>query len=209
MSDLSKLAPRPPFANYDIVVYFGTGLFSLPILQHFYLIPLQMKLRSPLATTGDELIDSGLSILIILFLAYLIGHGLAYASGQLIQKAADGVFGKTSGAIIWESLASDSDRNKRTRELIRSHLGSSFKNYNWFANFVRAAPHIPVLPIYWAIYRIGISGAGDCPDGSDLGRGLRGGGWQRRDRQCRTLVGRGRQSLPGHQIELPETVNTF
>lgn len=158
MSGLSKLAPRPPFANYDIVVYFGTGLFSLPILQHFYLIPLQMKLRSPLATTGDELIDSGLSILIILFLAYLIGHGLAYASGQLIQKAADGVFGKTSGAIIWESLASDSDRNKRTRELIRSHLGSSFKNYNWFANFVRAAPHIPVLPIYWAIYRIGIFG---------------------------------------------------
>lgn len=158
MSELAKLAPRPPFANYDIVVYFGCGLFFLPILQHFYLIPLKMQLRTPLAQTGDKWIDSGLSVLIILFLSYLVGHGLAYGSGQIIQKAADNVFGKTSGAIVWESLASDEDRNRRTRELIRSHIRSSFRKHNWFASVFRAVFHLPVLPLYVVIYKIGIFG---------------------------------------------------
>lgn len=115
MADLGKLVPSPPFANYDIVVYFGAGLLSFPILQHFYLIPLELSIRAPLASTGSAWIDSGLSALILLFAAYLVGHALAYASGQIIQKSADSVFGQTSGVIIWESLTSAEDRNRRTR----------------------------------------------------------------------------------------------
>lgn len=158
MSELTKLAPKPPFANYDIVVYFGAGLLAFPILQHFYLIPLNMSLRSPLAETGDGLIDSALSALIFLFLAYVIGHGIAYASGQIIQKAADAVFGKVSGVIVWESTTDDANRNNRTRELIRSHLKDSFKEHNWFASAVRTLPHLPLLLVYLAIYKIGIFG---------------------------------------------------
>lgn len=158
MSELAKLAPKPPFANYDIVVYFGGGLFSLPVLQHYYLIPLDLKLRTPLASTGNVWVDSALSVLIVLFVSYLIGHGLAYASSQIIQKSADAVFGKTSGAIIWESLVTDANRNKRTRELIDSNLKNSFKKYNWFANACRCAPHLPVILAYVFIYAVGIFG---------------------------------------------------
>jgi len=158
MSELSKLAPRPPFANYDIVVYFGGGLVTLPIVEHFYLKPMNFAIRQPLMASGNTFVDTTLGVLIFLFLSYLIGHGLAYGSGQVIQKFADNIFGKTSGVIIWESLTQDSNRNSRTRELIRGHIKEAFKRHNWFANGFRGIFHLPLIPVYILIYYVGIFG---------------------------------------------------
>lgn len=115
-------------------------------------------IRQPLASSGNTYIDTALGILIFLFLSYLIGHGLAYGSGQIIQKFADNIFGKTSGVIIWESLTHDSNRNAKTRELIRGHLKEAFQKHNWFAICFRGAFHIPIIPLYYLIYTIGIFG---------------------------------------------------
>jgi hypothetical protein len=57
-------------------------------------------IKQPLMSSGNSFVDTTLGVLIFLFLAYLIGHGLAYGSGQIIQKFADRIFGKTSGVII-------------------------------------------------------------------------------------------------------------
>ena len=158
VSDLTKLAPKPPFANYDLVVYFGGGLFALPVIHHFYFRPLQLTLQPPLITAGSPTIDAVLTVLFFLFFAYIIGHGLAYASGQIIQKGADGVFGKTSGVIIWESLTNDAERRKRTQELILHHLSHSFEKYNWLASAARALFHLPILPFYFVIFKAGVFG---------------------------------------------------
>lgn len=158
MSDLAKFAPKPPFANYDIVVYFGIGLLALPIIQHYYTTPLNLTIRNPVAQTGNDILNTILTILVFLFGSYLAGHGIAYSSAQFIQKSADNIFGKTSGVIIWESLTTDESRKKRTQELIILHLKGSFQKHNWPANTLRAVVHFPVIPLYLVIYFVGIFG---------------------------------------------------
>ena len=119
---------------------------------------MKFGIKQPLMSSGNSFVDTTLGVLIFLFLAYLIGHGLAYGSGQIIQKFADRIFGKTSGVIIWESLTNDVTRNSETRKVIQKNIKESYKKHNWFANSFRGVFHIPFLPIYILIYFIGIFG---------------------------------------------------
>ncbi|MBX7460363.1 hypothetical protein, partial [Qipengyuania huizhouensis] len=46
---------RPPFANYDLVVYFGGGLFALPFLYRYFLHPFGVPLPSFVLTESPQI----------------------------------------------------------------------------------------------------------------------------------------------------------
>src|SRR5688500_407273 len=94
--EVMRAFTRPPFANYDIVVYFGCGLFVLPFARHYVLEP--FGLRFPKFDIQLDVPFAGefVSALTLLFTVYIGGHIIAYVSSQLIERSSDTFLGKTS-----------------------------------------------------------------------------------------------------------------
>jgi hypothetical protein len=91
---------KPPFANYDVVVYFGCALFSLPIIDHYILKPTGFRFPTYQLDIGIKFADTAVSTLSLLFSVYLLGHIISYASSLLTEKFIETFFGKVSSAII-------------------------------------------------------------------------------------------------------------
>ena len=91
---------RSPFPNYDIVVYFGCGVFRRPFLFHYMLSPNVGNFLRVEASTGVPFADAAVSTLFVLFAVYFLGHLWAFASSIFIEKTADLLLGKTSSACI-------------------------------------------------------------------------------------------------------------
>ena len=118
MADLKDVI-RPPFANYDVVVYFGCGLFSLPFALHYIPAP---KLRAFLSLgldTGVEFADAAVATLFLLFCVYFIGHLLAFLSSLFIEKTVDILLGKMSSAVL---LANQRKVDETATETIRAWI---------------------------------------------------------------------------------------
>ncbi|RZK27418.1 MAG: hypothetical protein EOO61_23500 [Hymenobacter sp.] len=101
---------KPPFANYDIVVYFGCGLFSLPFMLHYGASFLKGPVdpRSTLARklakidpafSGDFIVPL-IATLTVLVSVYIIGQIIAYLGGEFIEKLMDSYFGKASSTVL-------------------------------------------------------------------------------------------------------------
>jgi len=69
---------RPPFANYDVVVYFGCGLFALPLIYHYLVEPSQLRFPRFHFDLGMPFANEAISTLSLLFAVYLLGHIIAY-----------------------------------------------------------------------------------------------------------------------------------
>lgn len=156
--ELVKSLIKPPFATYDIVVYFGAGLFSLPILQHYYIKPFGLHLPEFQFISTVPFADAAVVSLCFLFSVYILGHAIAYFAGQLIEKSVDMAFGKMSSVVLWSSLSNADSRNRRIRELIRFRLHAAFTKGSILPYLIRAIFHAPALPIYFLIYVLGIFG---------------------------------------------------
>jgi hypothetical protein len=102
---------RPPFANYDIVVYFGCGLFALPLMLHYIFEPAGFHLPAFNIQVGIPIADTVISTLSLLFSVYVVGHIIAYMSSIVIEKSIDSFFGKVSSAIL---ISNPSGRGRRT-----------------------------------------------------------------------------------------------
>lgn len=146
---------RPPFANYDVVVYFGCGLFSLPLIDHYVFKPTGFRFPTYQLNIGIPLADIAVSTLSLLFSVYLLGHIISYASSLLTEKSIESFFGKVSSAIMISAI-SDSYEKK---EIISSFIWRNFKEYfkkkNIKTSILRMLFLIPVIPVFIIINWIG------------------------------------------------------
>lgn len=149
---------RPPFANYDVVVYFGCGLFVIPFLNRYLLGPFELNwptFQVALEPTIAAQIVSGLSLI---FAIYIIGHIIAYVASQLIEKTIDRFLGKVSTAIILLSVDQPGLRNSRIRRHILRKVREIRSERAILASAFRAAFHIPAIPIYAFVGLFGVFG---------------------------------------------------
>ena len=149
---------RPPFANYDVVVYFGGGLFFIPFINRYLIQPSAMHWPDFRIEIGSKIANELVSGLSLLFSIYILGHILAYLSSQLIEKLTDRILGKISTAIIISAWASNRRRNEHVRALIWDRVKSIKADRALFSTTVRLLFHLPVFPLYLFVFTVGIFG---------------------------------------------------
>ena len=156
-AEVIKSIVKPPFASYDIVVYFGCGLFSLPFINHYVVEPFGLQMPAFTLHTDIPFASSFISTLSMLFAVYILGHMIAFTGSQLIEKAADTFVGKTSDAVLATSGEGFGYRDPAMRNLIKARTAEAWANARLITGF-RAMVHAPVWPLYGLIYWIGMFG---------------------------------------------------
>jgi hypothetical protein len=156
-AEVVKNLIRPPFATYDVVVYFGCGLFALPFLNHYLVEPFGLKLPAFEMKSNIPFAGAFISTLALLFAVYILGHMIAYAGSQVIEKTVDTFFGKTSQVVLATSGAKLGDRNPILRTEIRARTAEMWKAAR-FVTIIRAISHLPLWPVYGVLYLVGAFG---------------------------------------------------
>lgn len=156
-TDLLKDLIKPPFANYDVVVYFGCGLFALPFLSH-YLGQHQVHLLAQDFGFEPPFVATLIAALLLLFSVYILGHIIAYMSSLFIEKAIDAFFGKVSTVVLLASPSRKGGANSLFRQQLRKGLTSSFEKSAWLSGVGRILAHLPVLLPYMVLIAAGVFG---------------------------------------------------
>lgn len=149
---------RPPFANYDVVVYFGCGLFFVPFLNRYIVEPFQLGWPTFRILGTQSVTTEIISALSLLMFVYIIGHMLAYLSSQIIEKAIDTFLGKVSTAIVFLTIGRAGTRNAKIRKHIVHRFRSISKNRAIPASVFRGLFHLPAIPSYLVTAFFGIFG---------------------------------------------------
>ena len=157
MDGLKEFA-KPPFANYDVVVYFGGGLFALPFINRYVIEPASLNWPRLNLTVGGSFSSELVTSLSLLFSIYILGHALAYTSSQFIEKLADRLLGKISTAILVSAWVGSRRRNEMLRALIYDRVRSILAERAVIATIVRGFIHLPVIPLYVLVYIFGVFG---------------------------------------------------
>ncbi len=153
MESMGKSFFKPPFAAYDIIVYFGMGLFTVPFIDYFIFKPLKIRLpKINYELTGSLTVDiiSGLSLL---FVIYIIGHAIVYLSGQFIQKPMEVIFGKTSRVVLFSHSVEPQKRNLVFRTHIQDNIRRMWQAGGWKTDLARLAFHLPICILYLLVFR--------------------------------------------------------
>jgi len=156
--DPSKVIQRPPFANYDLVVYFGGGLFAIPFINRYLVVPTQIRWPQFKVIMASDVASEIVAGLALLFSIYIMGHIIAYVASQLIERAMSSVLGKVSSAIIISSSSPERIRNDAMRALIFYRLKLIWKAGFRIAHLVRFVFHLPVIPLYLVSFLFGVFG---------------------------------------------------
>lgn len=156
--DALKNLGRPPFANYDIVVYFGGGLFALPFIYRYFLHPFGVPLPSFVLAESSQITLEIIRGLALLMAVYVFGHLIAYLSSQLVEKAVDRFLGKISTAIIVSLESSKAERDAKLKAMFRKRAKRIREENAVFPSLVRGAFHLPNLLHYVFVYFTGIFG---------------------------------------------------
>ena len=153
-SDFRDLV-KPPFANYDVVVYFGCGLFALPLINHYVVDPTGLRFPSFDFDIGISIAQDAVSILSLLFSVYLLGHIISYCPSLFIEKAINTFFGKTSSAIILSTWSEKKDRPELRDAWRASRRAKAFRRGRRIQNTVRTVAIAPAIPLVWMVNYIG------------------------------------------------------
>ena len=137
---------RPPFANYDLVVYFGCGLFALPLIFHYITEPTGMRFPRFQFQIGIPFADTAISTLSLLFAVYLLGHMIAYAGSAFVEKTVDLVFGKVSSSVLISNLTVSGSFNETVQGWIARRLRASLRPGQRLTTALRFGFYVPVLP---------------------------------------------------------------
>jgi hypothetical protein len=137
---------KPPFANYDVVVYFGCGLFCLPLAFHYVVEPSGLRFPRFQFNLGIDFANIAISTLSLLFAVYIMGHMIAYAASYTIEKSVDLAFGKISSAIIISNITSPSKTPETIQAWVGRRLIAAFEKKRRFWTLVRATILLPVAP---------------------------------------------------------------
>ncbi len=155
MSGELKDLIKPPFANYDIVVYFGCGLFSLPLIYHYLIEPSGYRFPRFEFKIGIPIADTVISTLSLLFSVYVLGHIIAYVGSIIIEKSIDAYFGKVSSAILISNASGRGRRSEIVNAWLYSRFRKSFQRGRRMQNAIRLIAHAPVLPLYGFVAVVG------------------------------------------------------
>jgi hypothetical protein len=139
---------KPPFANYDVVVYFGGGLFALPLINHYFVEPLGYRFPRFSFDIGYPFANDAVSLLSLLFSVYLLGHIISYCSSIFIEKTLDVFNGKVSSAVLLSSYTRHSNRQEIINTWILGRFTKAFEPGNRLKNFLRFFFHLPAIPLY-------------------------------------------------------------
>lgn len=142
---------RPPFANYDVVVYFGGGLFALPLINHYFIEPFDYRFPRFTFDIGYPFANDAVSLLSLLFSVYLLGHIISYCSSVFIEKSLDVFNGKVSSAILLSSYYQPTKRQELINAWVYDHFKRAFVKGERLKNGLRLAAHLPVVPLYIAL----------------------------------------------------------
>lgn len=145
---------RPPFANYDVVVYFGCGLFSLPFIFHYIASPTEAGFLALEVSTGVPFADSAIKTLFALFAVYILGHLLAFLASLFVEKTVDLLLGKTSDASILGHRHSDLDSNSAIQEWVKRRWGRAWRRGARSRSILRLIFFFPVIPSFAFAYAI-------------------------------------------------------
>lgn len=153
MADLRELI-RPPFANYDVVVYFGCGLFSLPFIFHYIASPTEAGFLALKISTGVSFADSAIKTLFALFAVYILGHLLAFLSSILVEKTAGLLLGKMSDASILGHRRKDRDSYSEVKDWVQRRWRQAWRKGSRSRSLIRLLFFVPVIPSFAFAYAI-------------------------------------------------------
>ena len=105
---------------------------------------------------SSQIANEAVSVLASLFSIYIIGHILAYIGSQAIEKTLDRFMGKISTSLIFATQWSSQNRNESIRALFYNRIKAINADKALFVTALRSLVHLPALPIYMAIWIIGI-----------------------------------------------------
>tara|TARA_R110002073_G_scaffold133476_1_gene280884 strand:+ start:497 stop:1393 length:897 start_codon:yes stop_codon:yes gene_type:complete len=154
VADIKDLI-KPPFANYDVVVYFGCGLFSLPLINHYVVEPSGFRFPKFEFEIGTSFANQAVSTLSLLFAVYLLGHMIAFASSLLTEKSIESFFGKASSAILISTMAQERDHLELVTAFIFKKSKEGFRKPNKKLAICRFIILLPVIPLYLLIIWVG------------------------------------------------------
>lgn len=137
---------KTPFANYDIVVYFGCGLFSLSFIFHYFVEPLGLRFPRFAFEIGNPFADSTISILTLLFTVYILGHMIAYVASHAVEKTIDIFFGKVSSAILISNYVPKEKFTETIQAYIWKKTKEAFRHPHRISSSLRVLFLLPVLP---------------------------------------------------------------
>ena len=153
MADLKDLI-RPPFATYDVVVYFGCGLFSLPFLFHYLASPQEAGFLALEVSTGVTFADSAIKTLFALFAVYILGHLLAFLSSLFVEKTADLLLGRTSDASILGHRRRDLGSFYEIKDWVKRRWALAWRKDSRSRSAIRLFFFAPVVPSFVFAYAI-------------------------------------------------------
>jgi hypothetical protein len=146
---------KPPFANYDIVVYFGCGLFALPLIFHYFIEPAGFRFPRFAFEIGIPFADVAISTLSLLFAVYVLGHIIAYVGSVMIEKTIDSFFGKVSSAIWISTWLRGIGRGELVNAWVFGRVKRAISGGRGWHNLARVLFHLPVLPLYALVLATG------------------------------------------------------
>lgn len=158
------LYSKAPFANYDIVVYLGGGLFSLLVAWRYIAEPFDIFDLSSLRVAADESWASQLILIVLLgVLSYVVGHLVSYLSSHFIE----GFITRTIGSFSSVVQLATQNRDKFNADLVGQIDANRKKNFAWSRHLFNvpltkisvkwkrgalvALFHVPMVPWYAAV----------------------------------------------------------
>lgn len=91
---------KAPFANYDLVVYLGGGLFAILILWKYVGWPFQIfDFSSFLSTDNRSWVEDVVFLLLMGVCSYVLGHMISYQSSYFIEGFIEKSLGKFSKVV--------------------------------------------------------------------------------------------------------------
>ncbi|MCL6741191.1 hypothetical protein LZ518_08615 [Sphingomonas sp. RB56-2] len=154
LTDGIKDLVRPPFANYDVVVYFGCGLFSLPFLFHYIASPKEAGFLALEVATGVPFADSAIKTLFALFAVYILGHLLAFLSSLFVEKTAELLLGKMSDASILGHRRRDQQSFDEIKDWVKRRWKLAWRKGSRARSLIRLLFFFPVSFSFVLAYAI-------------------------------------------------------
>lgn len=147
VSDLKQL----PFANYDLAVYFGIGILSLPFAKTYVAQPLGLQFPGSALEFRSPFVDSAIEALVALFAGYAIGHVIAFLSSYFVEGFIHKWLRYPSD--VWLSICK-SPRQRQGRVIYTNIASVKLTR----ASVVSAIFHIPLYPWYAVVHATGFFG---------------------------------------------------
>ncbi len=155
---------KAPFANYDLVVYLGGGLFTVLILWRYIGKPLGIFDFSDVMAKGAHSWVTDVIYLILLGVcSYVLGHLISYQSSFFIEGFLQRTLGKFS-EVVEATTVPPQERAGKLRAAIRQNIKANFRFTFRVPRVGIRLPkvpllfvvHLPVLPWYSAVTVFGM-----------------------------------------------------